>query len=139
MEDALKVQEKLDGFSIYNYRIRVLLVTHQLQHKYWRKTDSSPEKEDIGKLPCGLELQVLKTENVNKMSHGEGLKDESIMSIFGFAFSFMFKDQEMMLKSKTEYATSFQRCFKEVSEWSEDMLVYNRQAMITCQGILMHA
>ncbi|KAK8601833.1 hypothetical protein V6N13_058489 [Hibiscus sabdariffa] len=145
MEDAMRaLLDKLDGFTIYGYRVRVHLARHQSCRLFGRK--SAPSKSLsmrtetlLDKENQQVELQVLTVESLARKLREDGLRDISIMRLAGSAFLLMFKDKESLDKAKSEYEDTLQRWFKKLSLWSEDVVACNRQTWIACQGIPVHA
>ncbi|KAK8527448.1 hypothetical protein V6N13_085278 [Hibiscus sabdariffa] len=122
MEDAMRALDRLDGFTIYDSRVRVHLARHQSCHLFGRKsapskslsmrTETLQDKENQQSVHSakgvvdGKNIKILKNcmvgwcykfltvESLARKLREDGLRDISIMRLAGSAFLLMFKDKE---------------------------------------------
>ncbi|KAL4354229.1 hypothetical protein GQ457_06G007350 [Hibiscus cannabinus] len=167
MEDALRAQERLDGFLIYSYRVRVHLARFDPCRDRGKRRESSRfqnTESEIGlttEKTRGLKSVVgvidpAKSEILNnclvgwcnkfqrggklaKKLHKEGIKDVSIMRLQGSAFLLVFQNHEIVVSFKKDYELALKKWFSNIQVWSEEISVCNRRAWISCQGIPIHA
>ncbi|KAL4384633.1 hypothetical protein GQ457_15G028830 [Hibiscus cannabinus] len=169
MEDAMRAQERLDGFPLYSYRVRVHLArfepgrNHGRSRELWRikniesergrameKTGTlrsvvgvvDPVKSDILKnCLVGWCSKFWRAGDLAKKLQEEGIKDASIMRLSGTIFLLIFKDHESLEGFLKEHEAALNKWFKNVKKWSEELSVCNRRACawVSCQGIPIHA
>ncbi|KAK8626688.1 hypothetical protein V6N13_134321 [Hibiscus sabdariffa] len=166
MEDALPAQERLDGFLIYSYRVRVHLARFDPGRDHGKRRESSrfqntesengltTEKMRGLKSVVGV-IDPAKSEILNnclvgwcnkfqrggklaKELHKAGIKDVSIMRLQGSAFLLVFQNHERVVSFKKDYELALKKWFSNIQVWSEEILVCNCRAWISCQGIPIH-
>ncbi|KAK8683267.1 hypothetical protein V6N13_039332 [Hibiscus sabdariffa] len=128
MEDALRAQERLDGFPIYGHRVRVHLSRFYHGHSNERR-----------KGPWTNQNIESKFRDLAKKLYDEGIRDISIMSLSGSTYLLIFKDHDRLVSFLKDHESVLKKWFRDVQEWSEEFSDCNRRVWISCQGIPIHA
>ncbi|KAK8648651.1 hypothetical protein V6N13_129399 [Hibiscus sabdariffa] len=105
MEDAMRAQERLEGFPIYKYWVRVHLARFNLnlaanmgevencgETRTWSRREGGRRK----KQECFGACKFWRAADLAKKLHDEGIKDASIMRLSGTVFLLIFKDHERL-------------------------------------------
>ncbi|KAK8571187.1 hypothetical protein V6N13_025742 [Hibiscus sabdariffa] len=143
MEEAMRAQERLDGFPLYSYRVRVHLArfepgrNHGRSRELWRIKNIESERGRM--MEKTGTLKFWRAEDLAKKLQEEGIKDASIMRLSGTILLLIFKDQESLEGFLREHEAALKKWFKNVKKWSEELSDCNRRAWVSCQGIPIHA
>ncbi|KAK8671160.1 hypothetical protein V6N13_037765 [Hibiscus sabdariffa] len=156
---------RLDRFTIYGNRVRVILARNQERQKHWT-SDINRDKRRCEVGSIGMErngrvhsvkevidkdkqdiLQhylvgrcssFVRLESLANKLYEERLKDFYLMRLSVSKFLLVFQDKEAMFYGLREYEEYIRKCFKEISVWSKDMTSCFRRAWLVCYGIHVH-
>ncbi|KAL4342616.1 hypothetical protein GQ457_08G035060 [Hibiscus cannabinus] len=126
MEDAMRAQERLDGFPLYGYRVRVHLARFE-------PAAIMGEAGSIGGLRTSIqreggrwkkqELCVVckfwRAEDLAKKFQEEEIKDASIMRLSGTIFLLTFKDHESLEGFLREHEAALKKWYPDFHAWNE--------------------
>ncbi|KAK8484834.1 hypothetical protein V6N11_057064 [Hibiscus sabdariffa] len=164
---VLRALERLDGFSIFGFRVKVQLARHsscrvtgkirdseRFKQRQPEKLGSEPQKDMMNQVygvidpvkydtlkncTVGWRKRFIRAGRLPKELHDAGVRGVTIMSISGSKFLTMFKDSVQKQSFMEEHGGALEEWFKEIKDWSVDMEVVNRKAWIACHGIPIHA